>query len=162
MTEVEVDRPNGGSPGTDQHGSIAQPAQVLDQLSAHSPTLVAGQDVCVTDQVHITHRLDAHDSDQLAIRLIAPELDPGTDLAVELAPAHVWLVPPIRWDDPAICLRGDIHDREDRVTLVISTEPNAAHVTISVIIWSPPRRSTGKQPLPLGLCTSAPSKSCPA
>src|ERR1700704_743184 len=133
MTEVEVDSPFGRSPGADQHGSIAQTAQVLDQLAADPSTLIACYDIGVTDQVYITHRLDAHDPDQLAIRLISPEHNPGTDLTVELARAHVRLVPPIGGDHAAICLRGDIHDREDRFTLVVSTRPDAAHVTISVI-----------------------------
>src|SRR2546421_7835527 len=132
MTPVAVHRPFRRGPGADQHGPITQRSQMLDQLTAHSSTLVAGQDVGVTDQVHISHGMDAHDSDQLAIRLISPEHDPGTNLAVELARAHVWLVPPIGGDHPAICLRSDIHDREDRFTLVISTGPDVAHVTISV------------------------------
>src|SRR6267143_4932864 len=148
MTEVELDRPIGGSPGADQHGSIAQVAQVLDQLAADASTLIACYDVGMTDQVHITHGLDAHDPDQLAIRLISPEHNAGTDLAVELARAHVWLVPPIGRDHAAIGLRGDIHDREDRFTFVIPTRPDAAHVTIFVIKRPTPRRSTGKPHMP--------------
>src|SRR6266550_5160437 len=133
MSAVKGDRPFSRRPGADQHGSITQPAKVLDQLTAYSSPLVAGQDICMPDQIDIAYGLDAHDADQLAIRLISPEHNPAVDLAVELACAHVWLVPPISRNYAAICLRGGIHDREDCRPVLIPTKPDAAHVTISVV-----------------------------
>src|SRR3712207_8240114 len=59
--------------------------QVLEQGAADAPSLAAGHDVGVADQGDVAHRLDPHDADERAVRLVAPELDARGDLGVELA-----------------------------------------------------------------------------
>jgi hypothetical protein len=52
-----------------------------EQPAADAAPLTGGKDIGVTDQIDIAHRLDAHDPDEDAVRLIPPERDTGRDLA---------------------------------------------------------------------------------
>ena len=67
-----------------------------------------------------SHRLDAHDAEELAVVLVAPEAHARGDLAVELVRAHVRLVPAVRRDHAAVGLRGGVDDRQDRLALVVA------------------------------------------
>ena len=100
---------------------------MLEQRAADAAPLAAGRDVCVADQVDVAHGLDAHDAQQRAVGLVAPERHPGGDLAVELVRRHVRLVPAIGGDHSAIRLGGLVHDREDRGALVVAAGANVAH-----------------------------------
>jgi hypothetical protein len=89
--------------------------------------LAGGGDVGVANKVDVPHGLDPHDADQLAIDLMAPELDPGRDFAIELLRRHVRLVPAIGRDDAAIGLRGGVDDPADRLALVITAAADGPH-----------------------------------
>ena len=67
-----------------------------EQRAPHSLALAGGRHVGVPDQVDVTDRLDAHDAEQRAVLLVAPEHDARGDLAIELVEIHVRLVPAIR------------------------------------------------------------------
>ena len=94
---------------------------MLEQRAADAAPLAARRDVGMADQIHVVNRLDADDADQLAVVLIAPELDTGGDLSSELLGGHVRLVPAIGWDHAPIGLGRGVDDREDRVPLVVAT-----------------------------------------
>src|SRR5882672_11265975 len=126
MSAIEVDRPFGGGPGADQHAPVAETTEVLDQLTAGALALIARQYIGVPDQVDVAHRLNAHDSDQHTVRLVAPKHDTGIHLGVELARSHVWLMPAIGGDHAAIRHRGGVDDGEDRCALIFTTKPDAA------------------------------------
>src|SRR5919107_2258502 len=79
----------------------------------------------MADQVHVAQRLDPDHTDELAVLLVSPELDPGVDLARQLLGGHVRLVPAVSRDHAAVGLRGGIHEREDRLALVVSARANA-------------------------------------
>jgi hypothetical protein len=100
---------------------------MLEQRAADAVPLAAEGHIGVADQIDVAHRLDSHDADQRAVGLVAPERDPGGDLAIELAQRHVRLVPAIGWDDATICLGGSVDDREDRRSLVITARADAGH-----------------------------------
>jgi hypothetical protein len=71
------------------------------QSAANAAPLAARQDISVTNEIDVAHRLEAHHACQPAVLLITPEHDTGGDLAIELVPRHVGLVPPIGrvvWD----------------------------------------------------------------
>ena len=65
-------------------GRVASASRCSSSALADAATLALGHDVGVPDQVHVAHRLDAHDPEQRAAVLVAPELDPRGDLPVEL------------------------------------------------------------------------------
>jgi hypothetical protein len=81
----------------------------------------------VADQVDLGKPLDAHDPEQLAVVLVAPELDAGRDLAVQLAHRHVRLVPAVGRDYAAVRLGCGVDDREDRLALVVTARADARH-----------------------------------
>jgi hypothetical protein len=80
----------------------------------------------MTDQHDVADRLDAHDADELAVRLDPREGDAGGDLAVELGAAHVRLVEAVGRDRAAVGLRGGVDDREDGVALVLADRADRA------------------------------------
>ena len=90
-----------------------------EQSAADAAPLAARQDVSVTNEIDVAHRLEAHHACQLAVLLIAPERDTGGDLASELVPRHVGLVPPIGRDHTTIGLSGGVDDREDGRAIVV-------------------------------------------
>src|SRR5205823_4632793 len=90
------------------------------ECAADAVALLGWSDVRMTDQVDVVHRLDAHHADEFAVRLVAPELDAGGDLALELTPVHVRLVPAVRGDHAAIRLRGGVDDLERFGALVVA------------------------------------------
>src|SRR5439155_22145555 len=102
-------------------------AEMLQQRAANPVPLARGEYVSVADQINVPYRLDAHDPDQRAFRLVAPETDLGGDLALQFAKRHVRVVPAIVGDHAAISLGTSIDDGEDDRTLVISTRSDAAH-----------------------------------
>ena len=99
---------------------------MLEQRAADAVALAGGRHVGVADQVHVAHRLDAHDRHQLAAGLVAPERDSGGDLALELVQRHVRLVPAVGRDHAAVCLGGGVDDRGDRRALVIPAGADGA------------------------------------
>jgi hypothetical protein len=101
--------------------------QVAQQLAADAAALVGGGDVRVADQGDVADGLDAHDAEQLAAGLSAPEGDPGGDLFLELAPCHVRLVPAVGGDHAAVGLGRRVDDGEDGGALVVAARPDAAH-----------------------------------
>src|SRR5258708_32622576 len=86
---------------------------MMEQRGADAAPLAAGQDVGVTDQIDVAHRLDTHHTDQFALSLIAPEFDSGGDFAVELPQGHIGFVPPIGRDDTTIglCVSDDYGEK---------------------------------------------------
>jgi hypothetical protein len=100
---------------------------MIEQCGADAAPLAAGQDVGVTDQIHVAHRLDAHHTDQFAFSLIPPEFDSGGDLAVELSQGHIGFVPAISRDCTAVGLGGSVDDGEDGRVFVGATEADVAH-----------------------------------
>ncbi|HKP90267.1 MAG TPA: hypothetical protein VJT75_09860 [Thermoleophilaceae bacterium] len=71
--------------------------------------------------------LDAHDADELAAVLVAPELHARGDLVVELARGHVRLVPAVVRYDPAIRGRGGVDDVQDGRAVVGTAGTYLAH-----------------------------------
>ena len=61
--------------------------------------------------------------------VLAPTLPghAGHDLAVELARAHVRVVPAVGGDDAAVGLGGGVDDLEDRLALVLAAGPDRRH-----------------------------------
>jgi hypothetical protein len=84
------------------------------QSTADTRPLRLGAHVGVADEVHVLHRLHAHDAHQFSVALEAPEHHAGADLFVEFVIGHVRLVPAVRWDDATIALRRLVDDGEDR------------------------------------------------
>src|SRR5258708_19546049 len=100
---------------------------MMKQGGTDAAPLAAGQDVGVTDQIDVAHRLDAHHADQFALSLIAPEFDSGGDLAVELLQGHIGLVPTIGRDYAAIGLSGGVDDGPAGPLFGGATTPDLAH-----------------------------------
>src|SRR5258708_28212619 len=100
---------------------------MMEQRGADAAPLAAGQDVGVTDQIDVAHRLDTHHTDQFALSLIAPEFDSGGDFAVELPQGHIGFVPPIGRDDATIGLGGSVDDGENGPVFVGATAADVAH-----------------------------------
>src|SRR5258708_5108118 len=100
---------------------------MMKKRGADAAPLAAGQDVGVTDQIDVAHRLDAHHTDQFALSLIAPEFDSSGDLAVELLQGHIGFVPAIGRDYAAIGLGGGVDDGEDGPAFVVATGADVAH-----------------------------------
>jgi hypothetical protein len=80
----------------------------------------------VADQVDVADGLDAHDSEQRAALLVAPERDACADLGVEFVGGHVGVAPAVGGDHAAIRLRGRVDDREDRRVLVVAAGADVA------------------------------------
>src|SRR5438309_9066022 len=106
---------------------------MLEEAASHPAALARREHVCMTDQIDVTHLLNAHHSYQFSVCLIAPEYDAARDLALELFQGHIWLVPAVVRDHPAICLRRGVHDREHRRDLVASAEADRAQPRISAL-----------------------------
>src|SRR5258708_33376523 len=117
----------GGGAGAEQHTARAQPPQMPQQRAADAVPLIAGQNVCVTYQINIAHRLNAHDADQGTIILAAPERHAGGDLAVQLALRHIGIVPSIGRDHAAIGFGRSIDYREDHRPIILATGSDRAH-----------------------------------
>src|SRR5262249_43920739 len=135
VTPVEADRPLRRGPGADQHAARAQAAQMTEQHAADAAPLAARQDIGVTDEIDVTHRLGAHDAEQPVVLLMPPEHDPGGDLAIELVARHVGLVPAVGRDHPAVGLSGGVDDREYGGALVATTGADHAHDAILLSDW---------------------------
>src|SRR5260370_2729334 len=100
---------------------------MMKQRGADAAPLAAGQDVGVTDQIDVAHRLDAHHTDQFALSLIAPEFDSSGDLAVELLQGHVGFVPAIARDYAPTGPGGGVDDGADGPIFGSATEADVAH-----------------------------------
>jgi hypothetical protein len=100
---------------------------MLEERRSNPLPLPVGQNVCVTDQVHIANPLEADDADELACGLITPKPYATSDLVIEFISQHVGLVPAIGRNDTPISLSGGIDDIEDEGSLVISANSNIAH-----------------------------------
>src|SRR5262249_13863224 len=110
VAPVKADCPICGFPSANQDAPPAQLPQMLEQSTAHTAPLAAWQDVSMTNEIDIAHRLDAHHPGQPPVLLIAPEGDTGSDLAIKLVPRHVGLVPPIGRDHTTIGLGSGVDD----------------------------------------------------
>ena len=86
---------------------------------ANATPLAARQDVSVTNEIDVTNRLDAHHTCKAAVFLLAPEYDASGDLAIELLPRHVGLVPAIGRDHTTISFGRGVDDRKDGCPIVV-------------------------------------------
>src|SRR5689334_6070595 len=127
MVLVEADRPVRGGPGSDQHLLRAQKPQMPDQSAANPASLSTRQSVRVANEVDLAYPLKAHHANQCPTLLIAPEYDPGVNLAIELVSRHIGIVPPIGRDHTAIDLGGSIDDRGNGGAFSIKTDADVAH-----------------------------------
>src|SRR4051794_41924943 len=93
---------------------------MLEQRASYTAALATGDDVGVADQLHVADRLDAHDSQQLAAVVVARERDAGSELGLELLRGHIWLVPAVGGDDAAVGLGGGVHDRQNRLPVLVA------------------------------------------
>lgn len=73
----------------------------------------------VPDEGYILHILDAHDADQFAIFLVAPEPNPTLDLMAKLVSGHVGIVPAVWRDDATVGFCCLVDDRVDRVDVIV-------------------------------------------
>src|SRR5216684_6219337 len=72
VAPIEPDRPLRGVPGADQHRSRARAPQMPNQRAANATPLAARQDVSVTNEIDVAHRLEPNHAYERAILLTAP------------------------------------------------------------------------------------------
>jgi hypothetical protein len=63
VLSIGADRPLGCGPGADQHPSLGRAREMLEQRAPHPLHLARGQDVGMTDEIEVAHRLDPHNAD---------------------------------------------------------------------------------------------------
>src|SRR5256885_759021 len=131
MPLVEANRPRRGRPRSNKDRSRRNHPQMLDQLATNTAPLLPRQNVSVANQIDVAHVLNSHHTDQLALRLVAPERDAISDLALELLHRHVRLMPTVGRNRCAISLGGFINDRQDPIALVRATWPDCGNKTLA-------------------------------
>src|SRR5262249_11198877 len=102
------------------------------QSAANAAPLAIRQDVSVTDEIGAVYRLEAHHACQLTVILAAPKRDTGGDLAIQLIPRHVGLMPPVGRDHTTISLGGGVDNCKDRLPGIVRAVADFGHEPIVV------------------------------
>jgi len=71
----------------------------------------------MTDERDIAFVLDTHDPEHLTITFQAPENNTIVNLGPELRKRHVWLMPPVPWNNAFISLCGIVDDFKDGIEI---------------------------------------------
>src|SRR6267154_5144455 len=98
--------------------------------------LTARQDVSVSDEIDVPHRLDAHHAYEHAIRRMAPERNSGGYLAVEFVQRHVGYMPAIGRDHAAIGFGCSIDNRQHGVAIVVAARANDVHDPVLSLVFA--------------------------
>src|SRR5262249_16928843 len=99
---------------------------MTNQRTTNAALLAARQDVSMTNEVDVAHRLEAHHAHQHAVLFMAPELNSGSNLTIELVRRHVGLVPLVIRDHAPISLSRGVNDRQDGRAIVIAARTDVA------------------------------------
>src|SRR5438067_2194578 len=98
MATVKVDRPMRVGPRTHEHAPCATMAKLFDQRRANAEPLAIRPHIGVTNEIDVSHGLNAHYADELTADISAPERDTGRDVPAKVGVRHVGLVPAIGRD----------------------------------------------------------------
>src|SRR5262245_15361293 len=98
MFLIEMDRPIGGLPGSDQNRLLRIFYQFLKEEGANASFSLFRSYIRVTNQRHIRLILDSHDPDDFIVIDITEKSHAILDLRSQLFFGHIRLMPPIWWN----------------------------------------------------------------
>src|SRR5579872_6591163 len=84
-------------------------------------------DIGMADQGHVAYALQAHNSEQSALLMPSPKIDPGRDFTREFRFRHIRLVPAIRRYDTPVCFGRVVDDSEYCPKVSSRTAPDQCH-----------------------------------
>src|SRR5580658_6695509 len=96
MFFIEIDRPNGIRPRTDQNGFSCEGRQMPEQMSADPFVPFEGPHIGVTYQGNITFILDPHYPNKGIVLQVAPEFNPTVNLPLQFFNRHIGFTPSVR------------------------------------------------------------------
>jgi len=129
---IEPDRPSGGSPCSDQQGTVGLGFQVREELPPDSSILFGGSHVSMADEGDVLDLLQAHHSHQTAFLLITPKENASGDLVPEIFRGHVGFLPAIRRNHPPVRSGSVIDDFANRWKIIRATRPDHIVFPVSV------------------------------